>query len=119
MMNKKKGASFEKDICNILAKHGFWARLDKGFAQTCDIIASKNNRSYLIECKTCKNDYFNMSRIEDNQNMSRERFAECGNNNAYVFYKLDDGRIFVSKEFINKPSDGIKLEDWLNESNNK
>lgn len=118
-MNKLKGSKFEKVVCNILAKNGFWARLDKGFAQTCDIIAAKNNKAYLIECKTCKGDYFNMSRIEDNQNMSRERFKSCGNDNIYVFFGLDDGRIFVSKEFINKPSHGMKLEDWLNEGNYK
>ena len=46
-MNKTKGTAFEKELAKVLAKNGFWARLDKGFAQTCDIIAAKNNVSYL------------------------------------------------------------------------
>ena len=115
-MNKTKGTAFEKELAKVLAKNGFWARLDKGFAQTCDIIAAKNNVSYLIECKTCKDDYFDMRRVEDNQSMSRKRFIMCGNDNTWVAYKLDDGRVFFSKEFIKKPSDGIALEEWLNEN---
>lgn len=109
----KKGKKFEKDFAKVLMQNGFWARLDRGYSQTCDIIAAKNNIVYLIECKTCKDDYFNLNRIEDNQNMSRERFKFCGNDEAWVAYKLDDERVFMSKEFINKPSDGIELEEWL------
>lgn len=112
-MNKKKGVAFEKEFCNILALNKFWARMDKGFAQACDIIAGKNNKIYLIECKTVKEDYFNLSRVEDNQNTSREFFKHCGNDNAYFVFKLDSGEIYLSKEPISKPSDGIILERWL------
>ena len=116
-MNKKKGNKFENDFARILAINGFWARLDKGFAQTCDIIAGKNNKIYLLECKTCEKDYFNLSRVEDNQNTSREFFKYCGNDNAYFVFKLDSGEMYLSKEPISKPSDGIILERWLqNES---
>ena len=46
-MNKKKGNDFENEFARILFANGFWVRLDKGYAQTCDIIAGKNNQIYL------------------------------------------------------------------------
>jgi len=115
-VNKKKGSNFENDFCNILAQYGFWARKDKGYAQTCDIIAGKNNKIYLFECKTCSKDYFNTKRVEDNQNYSRERFRECGNSNCYFVYKLDNGEIYISQDAIKKPSTGQKLEEFLNDN---
>lgn len=115
-MNKKKGSDFENEFCNILAQNGFWARKDKGYAQTCDIIAGKNNKIYLFECKCVKTDYFNMKRVEDNQNYSRERFRDCGNSNCYFVYKLDTGEIYISRNAIKKPSDGQTLEGFLNDN---
>lgn len=119
--NKRNGSKFENDFAKMLAIEGFWARLDKSYSQTCDIIAGKNNVIYLFECKVCKSDYFNLSRVEDNQNYSRRRFRDTGNDNAWFVYKVDAiGEIYLSKEPILKPSNGIKLERWLkNEHNNK
>ena len=117
-MNKKKGSNFENEFARILFENGFWVRLDKGYAQTCDIIAGKDNHIYLFECKTCTKDYFSINRVESNQETSRAFFKHCGNNNAYFVFKLDTGDIYLSKDVINKPSNGIKLEDWLNESDN-
>lgn len=110
MNNKKKGTGFENELANILAKNGFWARLDKGYSQTCDIIAGKNGIIFLFECKTCKKDYFNLDRIEENQKLSRERFKMCGNEEAWIVYKLDDGRIFFSRVPLKTPSNGISLD---------
>lgn len=113
MNNKRRGMTFESEFAQLLSKHGFWARLDKGKAQTCDILASRNNISYLFECKTtCKN-YFNMTRVEDNQSMSRLRFAECGNTEAYFVFLVNGEDIYLSKEPIKKPSDGISFDDFL------
>ena len=112
-MNKKRGKNFENEFAKILMKNNFWARLDKGFAQTCDIIAGKNGKIFLFECKTCVSDYFNLERVEDNQSDSREWFKSCKNNNAWFVFKVDGIGIFLSKEAIKKPSEGIKLERWL------
>lgn len=117
LTNKKNGSKFEVEFLNILKKYKFWARLDKGYSQTCDIIAGKNNKIYLFECKVCKTDYFNLTRVEANQNDSRDYFKHCGNDRAYFVYKVNDC-IFLSKEPIRKPSEGISLEVWLNGEDN-
>lgn len=111
--NKRKGTKFEEEFAQILYENGFWVRLDKGYSQTCDIIAGKHNFIYLFECKTCKSDYFNTDRVESNQEHSRKLFKHCGNNNAYFVFKLDDGRIYLSRSAIKKPSSGICLDRWL------
>lgn len=113
MNNKTKGTKFEKEFALLLFRHGFWVREDKGYAQTNDLIAAKNNIIYLFECKTCKKDYFNTNRVEDNQDMSRKVFKMMGNVNTWVAYKLDDGRIFLSKDFIKKPSEGLNFYEFL------
>ena len=61
--NKKRGSNFENEFARILGNNGFWARLDKGISQTCDIIAGKNNRIYMFECKTCSKNYFDMIQV--------------------------------------------------------
>ena len=111
-MQKKKGTQFEKEFAVMLFNAGFWVRLDKGTAQTCDIIAGKNNVIYLFECKTCIKDYFDLNRIEDNQRMSRRMFKVKGNDNAYFAFKVED-KIYLSKEPIKKPSEGVEFNDWI------
>lgn len=119
MNNKKRGSNFELEFAKILGKNGFWARLDKGFSQACDIIAGRNNKIYLFECKTCNKNYFNTDRIESNQSMSRQLFKVTGNDEAWIVYKVEDAGIFLSREFIKNPLNGIELGEWLiNESNN-
>ena len=112
MSNKKRGSNFEREFASILSAHGFWVRLDKGYAQTCDIIAGKDNKIYLFECKTCSRDYFDLNRIEDNQDFSRLIFKKCGNEEAWMVYKAKDS-IYLSQEPIKKPSEGVRLEGWL------
>jgi Holliday junction resolvase len=112
MSNKSSGTNFEKEFARILADNGFWVRLDKGYAQTCDMFASRNNTPYLIECKVCNKDYFDISRVEDNQTMSRERFFECGNTEAWFAFNVDN-EIYLSKKAILKPSTGIHIDNWL------
>ena len=113
MSNKAKGTTFEKEFARLLAKNGFWVRLDKGYAQTCDMIAGKNNTIYLFECKRCIKDYFDLERVECNQSDSRRRFMDCGNKEAWFAYEVSGQEIYLSKEPIKKPSNGIKWGDWI------
>jgi hypothetical protein len=113
MVNKIKGSRFEKDFAQILSDNGFWVRLDKGMAQTCDLFGAKDNEAYLFECKTCKTDYFDITRVRTNQKMSKLLFEAMGNFNHYYVYKVNDLGIFLSHEPISKPSMGLELEVWL------
>ena len=113
MSNKSAGTSFEKEFAKMLANHGFWVRPDKGTAQACDMIAGRNDIIYLFECKVCNKDYFDISRIEDNQDMSRKKFKDCKNSNAWIVYRVEEKGIYLSKKVINKPSNGIILENWF------
>lgn len=111
LSNKSSGTSFEKMFAKCLVECGFWARMDKGYSQTCDIIAGKNNEIYIFECKVCKSDYFNLDRVEDNQRLSRERFNICGNKNAWMVYQVGEA-VYLSREPIKRPSEGIPWEVW-------
>ena len=87
MNNKKIGNDFEKDFAEFLAKNGYWVAPFPGKAHTnaqpADLICCKNDRPYLIDCKTLenKNGIFNLSRIEENQRLAYQRYVACGNKN--------------------------------------
>lgn len=73
MNNKKTGMQFEKEFCQYLAKNGWWAHFmtpSASGSQPFDIIAMRGRDTYAIDCKTCANDRFPFSRIEDNQRMA-------------------------------------------------
>lgn len=56
MTNKSKGSKFEEDVANKLSKCGYWCTLLAGAnhtgSQPGDIIATKNNKFFIIDCKT-------------------------------------------------------------------
>ena len=54
--NKQAGNEFEREFCEILAIDGFWSHFMGGNrnGQPADIIAVRNERSYLIDAKDCK-----------------------------------------------------------------
>ena len=73
MNNNKTGAQFEKEFCQYLAKNGWWAHFlspNASGAQPFDIIAMRNRDVYAIDCKTCADGRFPISRIEDNQRLA-------------------------------------------------
>lgn len=69
-MNVKKiGDEFEKKLCELFANKGYWCH---NFSydvngQPCDIVALKNNISWLVDVKHCVGNRFSFSRIESNQ----------------------------------------------------
>jgi len=82
MNNKKIGTAFENKMCEILANKGFWVHFitpDRTGAQPFDIIAVKKGRAYAIDCKTCENHIFSISRLEVNQMLAFEKWIDCGN----------------------------------------
>ena len=55
MNNKRRGTEFERQMCDILAKKGYWVHFivpDARGAQPFDIIACRDGRPVAIDCKT-------------------------------------------------------------------
>ena len=65
MSNKSTGTKFELELSKALADRGFWVhRLqDNQNGQPCDLIACRNGQAWLIDCKDCQGDFFQLSRI--------------------------------------------------------
>lgn len=89
MSNCKVGAEFEKSFCKLLSEHGFWVhRISQNVAgqQPADVIAVKNGRAFLIDCKVCIRDVFTFERMEPNQRSAMDLWMRCGN--AVPFFAL-------------------------------
>ena len=89
MSNNKVGAAFEKRFCRMLADNGFWVhRVSQNVAgqQPADVIAVKNGRAFLIDCKVCIRDVFTFERMEPNQRSAMDLWMRCGN--AVPFFAL-------------------------------
>ena len=96
--NKKEGNDFELEFCRLLADRGYWAHRineSKTGKQPADIFAVKDNKPFLIDCKLCHTDGFELSRIEPNQLSSMGLWYNKGNNSAVFVLKLPDESIRV------------------------
>ena len=129
MNNKKLGNKFEKELCEMLAAKGFWAYNfpNKIAGQPADIIASRDGRPCLIDCKECTNDTFDTRRVEENQKNSMFLWDYTGNGMGYFALKLQDGRIYMidhrmmeaaraGKRTLNRHDIialGLPFEKWL------
>lgn len=114
MNNKKLGNSFEKEFAEILANDGYWVTFltPKQFigSQPCDLIAIKNDRATLIDCKTCKNHIFQLRRIEENQWQAYRKFKKCGNNDFVLAIKYNRKIYIIPLDIINKDKKSIDLD---------
>ena len=79
--NKQEGNHFESDFAGLMYDRGFWThRLTANAAgQPADIIAVKNGKAYLIDCKVCSGNLFPFSRIEENQQLAMDLWLMRGN----------------------------------------
>lgn len=97
MTNKKMGNAFERELADLLYKQGFWVHLlnQNQDGQPADIIAVKNKRAYLIDCKVCSTRKgFDLSRMEENQDLSMELWRDCYNGEGWFALKLEN-RIYM------------------------
>ena len=92
MSNKKLGNSFETEFCEILAEEGFWTHnlAQNSAGQPADVIAVKDGKAYLIDCKVCSRDRFSINRIEENQELSMELWRDCGNGEGWFALEFSD-----------------------------
>ena len=127
--NKKVGNDFEADLCEILFANGFWAHnlAQNQAGQPADVIAVRNGKAYLIDCKVCLKNRFNLSRVEENQQCSMELWKDCKNGEGWFALLLNDGRVYMldqssittlslHQSSINEKlitSHGIPLNQWM------
>lgn len=97
MNNKAAGTKFEKEFADMLAKQWFWVHLfqDNKNGQPCDIVAAKRQRTYLIDCKDCQGNYFQLSRMEENQYNAMHLFRLTGNRDGYLAIRFSSGKIYL------------------------
>lgn len=109
---KKIGTAFEQEFCKALADNGFWVHFitpDRTGSQPFDIIAVRYGIAYVFDCKTCESDTFNISRLEDNQIMSFEKWLKCGNSEPMIAIK-HNGRIYYVNYTVLKALKSVKIE---------
>lgn len=92
MSNKTIGNRFEQDLCEILSEYGFWVHnmMMSKAGQPADIIAVRNGKAYLIDAKVCSNDEFPLKRVEENQTLAMDLWADRGNGQGWFALKLND-----------------------------
>ncbi len=113
MNNKRRGSSFEKELSEILSKKGYWVTLlnpkNNIGSQPADLIAVKDNKSILVDCKTCSKHLFPISRIEQNQWNASKRYFKCGNTNYIIAIKYQEDIYMIPITKINKNEKSIDL----------
>lgn len=128
MTNKKIGNDFESDFCEILFREGFWVHnmAQNASGQPADVIAARNGKTYLIDCKVCSVRGFALSRMEENQDLSMELWKACGNGEGWFAVLIGEQIAmiphFTVKALRNQQSYmneleireyGTPLEKWL------
>lgn len=128
MNNRKLGNDFETAFCEILFENGFWVHnlAQNQAGQPADVIAARNGRAYLIDCKVCSNRGFALSRIEENQDLSMDLWGKCGNGEGW-FALLFEEQVYMIQHYemlmfeeqcTNIGGDvirqfGVPLEEWM------
>lgn len=129
MSNKKLGNDFESQFCEILFEQGFWCHnlAQNQVGQPADVIAVRNGKAYLIDCKVCVNDTFPFSRIESNQHTAMTLWKQSGNDYGWFALQLSSKDIYMidhewmitlslSRSFIGKDlitRYGLPLGRWI------
>ena len=113
MNNKKLGTAFENEFCDLLARRGYWVHFISpapNGGQPFDVVAAKDGVAYAFDCKTCVDKRFTISRLEDNQILSFERWLACGNNEPRVAVK-HKGAIYLIPYTELKEKKSVLLND--------
>ena len=123
MNNKRIGTNFEKEYAEILRNKGYWVafqtpRQNIG-SQPCDLIAIKDDKPILIDCKTCNTHLFPIKRIENNQRLAFKKYMECGNTTFILAIKYDNKIYEINLRDIDFSQKSIELEGRTNENYSK
>ena len=95
LSNKKLVSDFEGRFSQELFKMGFWVHLltQNSAGQPADLIASKDGKAALIDCKVCEKGYFRLDRVEDNQIQAMSLWEECKNGPGWFALELPIGQV--------------------------
>lgn len=92
-----RGREFEALLAQKLADAGFFVqycnRNSRG-QQSCDMIAVRGGKAYLIDAKDCQSGAFQRRRIEANQSSASWLWQECGNGKALLAFRDKTGQIW-------------------------
>lgn len=116
LSNKKIGTNFEREVVELLSQKGYWVHFitpDARGSQPFDIIASKNNEPFVVDCKTSSTKWFNISRLEENQVMAFELWHKRKNKYSYIFVKYNE-KIYAIPYLVLKELKRINLEECEN-----
>ncbi len=114
MTNKKLGNDFESKFCEDLFSHGFWVHnmAQNASGQPADVIAARNGKAYLIDCKVCGSKGFALSRMEENQDLSMDLWKSCGNGEGWFAVLLEE-RVYMIPHIAVKAM--RELKSYLND----
>lgn len=131
MSNKSEGTAFEREFCDILAKHRFWVHnlAASEHGQPADVIALRDGKGWLIDCKVCSTPRgLAFSRIEENQHYSMLLWCEYVKTEPYFACKLCNGQIYMLPLYVVKiyvdngktaiddkhiRESGMALDEWI------
>lgn len=94
--NKALGTAFEEELARMLYERGFWVHLlrQTEAGQPADIIACRDGKPFLIDCKVCSDGSFLLSRIEENQELAMKEFFRRGNDTGWFALQVDGDTFF-------------------------
>ena len=111
--NKRLGNEFEREFAKLLSDKGYWITMltpkNHIGSQPADLIAVKENRACLIDCKTCNNYLFPLSRIEQNQIEASKKYFKCGNTAYYIAIKYKEDIYVIPIDTIDFTHRSINL----------
>ena len=117
MSNKSAGTKFEREFAERLAAEGFWVHRfqDNKNGQPCDVIAARNGEAYLFDCKDCRGNFFELSRMEENQYNSMYLFEMTGNSRGKfaIRFFLDEIYLVDYWELDSMRKHGMKRIDRM------
>ena len=108
-------SELENHVVTVLSQNGWWAlripRNPSG-AQPFDVIAVKGSNVLAVDCKTCAEKKFPISRVEDNQWTSFDRMLNRTNAKVGIVAENDGLLYFISYfELLNCDRSYIPLKD--------
>lgn len=97
LTNKKLGNDFESEFCQLLFDQGWWVHTmtQNAAGQPADVIAVKDHKALLIDCKVCTRKGFALSRVEENQHFAMNLWRDRGNGEAWFAIKTVEGEIIM------------------------